>query len=164
MPAPMPAQTMWRSSCRLPDQPRDPEDYTEAVGIGSAPPQGASSSSAGAWLGPIAPGKAPAPRPPPVPREVEVGLPLSVTSGGGCFHRVGSAQLVHCTHVSSYEQCSRCKGETTIEWVSDQPHLWFWASRYHTSNCGLRHSGGVRYTPCKHCMPGLRHRRGNRGE
>ena len=149
------------------------EDYAEAAeptasvlmmqSPATSIPQGASASSARAWLGPAGPVRAPAPRPPPVPHEVEAGLPLSVTSGGGCFHRVGCSQLVHCTQVSTYEQCARCIGETTIEWVTEQSHLWFWASRYHTSSCPLRHSGGVRYTPCKHCMPKLRDRRGARG-
>ena len=29
--------------------------------------------------------------------------------------------------------------------------------------CALRHNGGTRYVPCKHCLPGVRNRRGSRG-
>ena len=129
------------------------EDYAEAVNNAYVPPQGPSSSSAGAWLGPPRP---PVPRPPPAVPAADIGLPLSLTSGGGCYQRVGCSQLVHCTSMISVPS-------VLVKPQSSGSGSWCWALRYHTSSCSLRHSGGVRYTPCKHCMPGLRNRRGNGG-
>ena len=120
--------------------------------------RGQASSSAGAWLEPTR-----VPRPTQDPPEEVPGLPLCVTSAGGCYHRMGCSQLVHCTNVSSYEPCARCITEPTLEWVSSQPAMWFWTSRYHAAGCTLRHNGGTRYVPCRHCLPGVRNRRGNRG-
>ncbi|CAE7344971.1 unnamed protein product, partial [Symbiodinium necroappetens] len=119
---------------------------------------GQASSSAGAWLGPMR-----VPRPTQDPQEEAPSLPLCVTNAGGCFHRMGCSQLVHCTNVSSYEPCARCITDPTLEWVSSQPAMWFWTSRYHVAGCTLRHNGGTRYVPCRHCLPGVRNRRGNRG-
>ena len=120
--------------------------------------RGQASSSAGAWLEPTR-----VPRPTQDPHEEAPSLPLCVTSAGGCYHRMGCSQLVHCTNVSSYEPCARCITDPTLEWVSSQPAMWFWTSRYHAAGCTLRHNGGTRYVPCRHCLPGVRNRRGNRG-
>ena len=120
--------------------------------------RGQASSSAGAWLEPTR-----VPRPTQDPHEEAPSLPLCVTSAGGCYHRMGCSQLVHCTNVSSYEPCARCITDPTLKWVSSQTAMWFWTSRYHAAGCTLRHNGGTRYVPCRHCLPGVRNRRGNRG-